>query len=109
LCNHRVRQTDRNYLVWSDRRVSSFTVYHIVKTTRLFIPKQLVETSARFVSHRAVLLLCVWLIESCGEVFHDAQGVVPKRLNLNRLSMTRRDYPVADFRIHPGQLHARLA
>ena len=47
--------------------------------------------------------------EPMGKAFHDAQGVVPQRLDLDGLTVLRRDHPIADFDVHPGQLHARFA
>ena len=44
-----------------------------------------------------------------GKAFHDAQGVVLQRLDLDGLAVPRRDHPIADFDVHPGQLHARFA
>ena len=35
-----------------------------------------------------------------------SQRVEPERLHLHRLADARRDHPVADLRVHPGQLHA---
>ena len=37
------------------------------------------------------------------------ERVVPERIDLDRLADARRDHPVADLGIHPGQLHAGLA
>src|ERR1019366_4742705 len=39
----------------------------------------------------------------------DLERVEPQRLDLDRLADARRHHPVADFRIHPGELHAGLA
>ena len=50
-----------------------------------------------------------FIAKARGEIFHDAQRVVPQRLNLHRLADARRHYPVADFGVHPGELHARFA
>src|SRR5256712_2632602 len=40
---------------------------------------------------------------------HRAQRVVPEGVDLDRLARTRRDDPVAHLRVHPGELHTRLA
>src|SRR5262249_46711887 len=37
------------------------------------------------------------------------EGVVPERVDLNRFADTRSDDPIANLRIHPSKLHARLA
>jgi hypothetical protein len=37
--------------------------------------------------------------EPMGKAFHDAQGVVLQRLDLDGLTMPRRDHPIADFDI----------
>jgi hypothetical protein len=47
--------------------------------------------------------------EPMGKAFHDAQGIVPQCLDLDGLAVPRRDHPIADFDIYPGQLHARFA
>ena len=39
-------------------------------------------------------------------VFEQAQGVVPERVDLDRLAAARRHHPVADLGVHPGELVA---
>src|SRR5262249_18649600 len=39
----------------------------------------------------------------------DAKGVQPERLHFHRLANAGRHYPIADFRVHPGQLNTRNA
>ena len=40
---------------------------------------------------------------------HAGQRVEPERVDLDRLANPRRDHPIADLGVHPGELHARLA
>jgi hypothetical protein len=49
------------------------------------------------------------LPQPLGEIGHDRQGVVPKRVDLDRLADARRHHPIADLGVHPGELHARFA
>ncbi len=49
------------------------------------------------------------IAEGMREVFQDAQGVVPERLDFHGLADAWSDYPVPDLGVHPGQLHAGLA
>ncbi len=48
------------------------------------------------------------MIQVAGEAGHDAQAVVPQRVDLYRLANPRRHHPIADFGIHPGKLHTRF-
>jgi hypothetical protein len=41
-----------------------------------------------------------------GDAAPDPERVDPKRLHLDRLADARRDHPVADLGVHPGELHA---
>ncbi len=41
--------------------------------------------------------------------FEEAQGIVPKRVDFDRLAASGRDDPAIDFRVHPGKLIALLA
>src|SRR5262245_24106278 len=38
-----------------------------------------------------------------------AERVIPEGVDLDRLANARRDYPIADLRIHPGELDAGFA
>src|SRR5439155_3074102 len=43
------------------------------------------------------------------EALRDAESIEPERLDLHRLPDPRGHDPVADLRVHPGELHPRLA
>ena len=45
----------------------------------------------------------------CGHIFHGAERVKPQSLNLDGLAVSRRDDPVTDLGIHPGELNSRIA
>ena len=44
-----------------------------------------------------------------GEANRDIQGVQPQRIDLDRFADPRREYPVAVFGVHPGQLGSGLS
>ena len=51
----------------------------------------------------------VRLAQHRGEFRHDAQRIVPQRVDLHRLADARRHHPIAHLGVHPGELHAGLA
>src|SRR5262245_39902228 len=72
------------------------------------MPKFLVEVGERRFGHIRAFLLNLVVLESGCQLLQHAEGVIPKCLDLDRLSMPRSYDPVANFRIHPGKLDARL-
>ena len=73
------------------------------------VPKQRVEAELRKLGHRRISISIFHVAKPLGEVGHDPQSVVPEGLYLDWLAGSRRYHQVADLRIHPRQLHARLA
>src|ERR1700752_32197 len=104
----RVFKTECDNLIRAYRRVSFISIDDIVETARGFIPKELVETLACFVGHRAIHFV-IWIVVFFSKVFHHTKGVVPERLNLDRFPVSRCDHQIANLSIHPCELYAWLA
>src|SRR6202035_4309286 len=68
-----------------------------------------IETPLRAGGHLAIEFFCSMVLEPAGQVFHDAQCVVPKSLDFNGFTATRRYYPVADLCVHPCELDSHFA
>src|SRR4051812_37606120 len=96
-------------LIRANRSVARFSINNVVETARLFVPELLIETRAHARGRRAVLAPVVFKPELARETFHDAQGVVPERLNLDGLAGARRYLAARHPRVHPSQLHALFA
>src|SRR5436309_15267071 len=102
-------ETDGEDLVGTNGSVVRLTINHVVKAIRLLIPKEPIKTFTRLLCAISILLLPLCIAKPFGQLFHDAQRVVPERLNLYGQSTARRHNPITDFRIHPSQLHALFA
>src|SRR5262249_5946183 len=74
-------------------------VHHVVETPRRLVPESLVESGEAPV---------VEVSPPVGERRRRPERVEPERLYFDGLADPRGDDPVADFGVHPGQLHARL-
>src|ERR1700757_212641 len=106
---HAVRKADCEYLIRTDRWVWWSAVGDIVEAPGLLIPEEAVEAPAGDVSHIAVPPCAGLVAKPLSQVIHDAEGVVPQRLNLNRLSPPRCHHPIPDLCVHPGKLPPLLA
>ena len=97
--------------IWFGRIAPSLRVaiHHVKETAGRFIPELPAKAIARPVRQLLVVRGIASFPEALRQIFHRAQGVVPERLNLDRLSAPRRDHPVAHLGVHPGQLHSGLA
>src|SRR6185503_12873117 len=76
------------------------TVDDIEQAIAFLVPEPLLEPGARPYERLGPAL---------GPRAGDVQRVQPQRLDLDRLPDARRHHPIADLRIHPGELYARLA
>src|SRR6185369_13873949 len=106
---HGEGQTDSKNLIGADGGVREVAVNHVIKTALFLVPEQAVEGPVRHGRHVAVAFLGSIVSKSEGEYFHDAERVVPKRLDLYWLAPTRSHNPVAHFGVHPGELNAGFA
>ncbi len=93
------KPADREDLIGAERLVGRagnvITVDHVEEAALLLVPETGVE---------GVLSLLSEIVPAKGKGGGEAQGVDPERLDLHRLSDARRDDPVADLRVHPGEL-----
>src|SRR5262249_44865060 len=96
-------------LIWTDGWVWGSTICNVIQASSLFIPEQAIETPAGHSRHVAVTLRASFVSKLLSEVLHDAERVVPKRLDFNGLSSSGGDYPITDLRIHPRELDSLLA
>jgi hypothetical protein len=104
-----VREAHCEDLVGADGWIGRTSIYHVVQATELFVPKKPVETPMRDRGHVAIAFSCSLIPEPEGQVFHNAQRVVPESLNFDRFAATRRYHPVADFGVHPRELDSQFA
>src|SRR5262245_21981157 len=106
---HRIGQTDGKDLIRPDRAIALSAVDDVVQTAGRLVPKKAVNTGVCSFSHRARLLLTSGMAIRLCQRLHDAQGIVPQRLNFHGLTIAWGHYPVTDPRIHPGELHPWLS
>src|SRR6185503_15510362 len=105
---HRMVQRQAEHLVRTAARVvAALAVDDVVQVAALGIPEAPVEALRDALRARSVLV--AGLAHERRPRVHPAQRVVPERLDLDRLATAWRDDPVADLRIHPGELVARGA
>src|SRR3954467_10745482 len=81
----------------------------VVEITACFKPEALVERSARLTGASFETLGLPMLSGLPEPARQQFERVIPERVNLDRFAPTRRDDPVAHFRVHPGELHPFLA
>jgi hypothetical protein len=84
-------------------------VYHVVQATKLFVPKESIEAPLRDRGHVVIAPSRSLAPEPAGQVFHDAQRVLPESLYFDGFATTRRDHPVIDLGVHPRELGSRFA
>ena len=89
---------DREDLIGAQRRIGSTAhvihVDHVEQAAALPVPEALAKSG-----------------DTAGKadlVARDPERVQPERLDFDRFADARRDYPVADLGVHPGDLRARL-
>src|SRR5687767_7160990 len=104
-----MRQRYSQNLIWTHGRILFVPGNRVVQATRLFIPKDLVEATRCTRRKASILFGGAALPRTASEVLHDPEGVVPKCLNFDRLSVSRCHHPVSNFRIHPRELNRWVA
>ena len=101
-----VRQADGKNLVRTDAVVDTIRpVDHVVQALSVG-PQKPCEAGPRGGSLGRER---VRLAQHHCEVRHDAQRVVPQRVDLHRLADPRGHHPISNLGVHPGELHAVLA
>ena len=96
-----MRKADGEDLVGAQGAISVPVFDDVVEAAGRGIPEARVKgcrASSAKLSHRAS---ADGSAKRRRKVCHDAQSVVPQRLDLDRLADARRDYIVADFGVHP--------
>src|SRR5581483_3150436 len=106
---HRVGQAHSQYLIGADARVRRTSVYNVVQITAVLVPQEAIEAPLRECCHVAVALSCSVVPDRLCEAFHDAECVIPERLDFDGLAASWRYDPVTDLGIHPCKLHARFS
>src|SRR5262249_28454763 len=109
LRQHHIGQTDSEELVRPNGAIALSTVDDIIETVGRLIPEQAVKTGVCTCSHGAIALLAGAIVICLVQGLHNAQGVVPQRLNFHGLAIAWGYHPVTDSGIHPGKLHARFS
>src|SRR5579872_3428786 len=100
-----VRQANSEYLVGPYGAVRPRLPNHVEQAAIRFVPERAFEAAAGASGQRGIVLGFGPLTESARQILHYAQRVVPQRLNLHRLAFARRNHPIADLGIHPGELN----
>src|SRR5262249_39998102 len=109
LRQHRIGQTDGKDLIRPDSTIALSTVDDIIETVGCLVPEQVGKTGVCTCSHGAIALLASGIAIRLRQGFHNAQSVVPQRLNFHGLAIAWSYHPVTDSGIHPGELHARFS
>src|ERR1700726_1926937 len=101
-------QRNGKNLVWPENGVISnfWRVDDVVAVSARFIPE---FAEALFYALRQLCEGLGGLFCRQSETSHGFQRIKPQCIDLNGLSDSWRHYPVADFRIHPGELNAGFA
>src|SRR5262249_13422910 len=98
-------QGDSEYLVGAASPVVTLLAVHdIVKIAAVRIPEAAVKGvpgPLRLLGQRAGSIVALFLTYPG---LQQAQAVIPQGVDLHRLAAARRDDPIADLGIHPGQL-----
>ena len=108
VCQHAVRQADGEDLIRPNRRIGRSSIRKVEKAAAFFVPEQAIEAPAGYRRHIAITLVTSIVSEPVSKFLHDAESVVPKRLNLYRLPAPGSYHPIPDLRVHPGDLRTRL-
>src|SRR5262249_15533673 len=112
LVEDRVLKREREQLVGAAGRVVSvLAINHVVEIAALRVPESLIERLAKFfgpLDERFRL----WFV--CAALFAHPFGqqperVVPESVDLDGFAAARRDHPIADLGVHPGELVTRRA
>src|SRR5581483_6587868 len=80
------------------------TVNHVIQITAICEPKRICECALDSLRTGTVVSCRRSVIKITGPLGHLAEREVPQRVDLDSLSGTRRDDPVTDLGVHPGQL-----
>src|SRR5579864_1046700 len=102
-------QADGQNLVWPDGPVRRTSVDDVIEAPRILVPENPIEGPAGEICQAGIFFSQFFIAKTRGQVFYDAQSVIPERLDLNWLAASRRHHPVANFGVHPRELRARSA
>ena len=69
----------------------------------LFVPEFAIDGIPHLFRQAAPFPGPLFVADPAADLFHDAQPVVPQRLNLDGFSRPGSDHPIPDFGIHPGE------
>src|SRR5260370_42700558 len=92
---HAMRQAHGENLVVTDRAVPSGIAYDVIKTPVGFVPEYFDEALAPTLRENSMERVLIAVAESACQTPHHAQRVLPKRLNLHQLALTRRRHTAA--------------
>src|SRR6266568_5662432 len=103
------RMIERNgkELIWSTRSIAiraAINIDNIVKITAFGEPKPMVERCSRFLCPFVVAFRRSLFPSFAQPIRQQAKRIVPKRVDLDRLSAAGCHDPVVHFRVHPGEL-----
>src|SRR5712691_9271970 len=105
---HRMRQAHSKDLIRTNAGVRRPAVDNVIQVTALFIPQQAIEAPLGEGGHAVVALPPWFVTDAPSKLLHDADCVVPERLDFDRLAAARRHNPIANLCVHPRQLNASL-
>src|SRR5277367_1676242 len=104
MIQHWMVQRNRKHLIRPARRIvfPIFTINHIVKVSSRFIPESPVEGFIRSSGMTGGRVGLVMFSALALPAFKQAQSVVPKRVDFNRLAAPWSDDPVVYLGVHPS-------
>src|SRR5271155_2366430 len=106
MLQQRMRKADSENLVRPDGAIwSSVIAHNVVEATVLFVPEDFKKSGAGAFRECGIMSSLLVVGKARRQPFHHAQGVVPERLNLHRFAAAGRYHPIANFGVHPGELH----
>src|SRR5690242_19386138 len=91
---HGMVQADGENLVWTNRSIRRTAVDNVIEALRVLVPENPIEGPAGESCQTGIFFPSFFIVKTRGQVFHDAQSVIPERLDLNWLAASRRHHPV---------------
>ena len=88
---------------------AGLSVYHVIQVISLGEPEALVEGRPAPLGNGGVFLGHAVAVLFAHPAFDQLQGVVPECIDFHGFAAVRRDNPISDFCIHPGELISRDA
>src|SRR5678815_3812066 len=89
-------------------RLAVRRVDDVIEIAAMLVPEARAEARARLLRGVRKDAGAGAIAEARRQRLHDGQRVVPERVDLDWFARARCHHPVADLRVHPGELYAGL-